>query len=302
MKRNYLPTNINEDIMANILVTGANGQLGSELKDLSFSALDTLFFTDVQDLDITSYDAISQYVEENEIDTIVNCAAFTAVDLAEEQPEQAELINTIAVGNLARVASEQDCLFIHISTDYVFDGTACRPYQEKNATNPLSEYGKTKLAGEKAIQKSGCIYVILRTSWLYSVYGNNFMKTIDRLSKEKNELNVVFDQIGTPTYAADLALAIQHIIEDLDAADKQGIYHFSNEGVCSWYDFAHKIVELNKSNCHVNPVTSDKFVTKAERPAYSVLNKGRIKTQFKIEIPHWEESLRNCMTRYKKEN
>lgn len=288
--------------MANILVTGANGQLGSELKELTFSALDTLFYTDINELDITSYEAIAAFVDENEIDTIVNCAAFTAVDLAEEEPEQAKLINVQAVENLAKVAAEQDCLFIHISTDYVFDGKECRPYQEKHATQPLSVYGQTKLAGEKAVQKSGCIYIILRTAWLYSIFGNNFMKTIERLSKEKKELDVVFDQVGTPTYAADLAVAIRHIIEDLDVADKQGIYHFSNEGVCSWYDFAHKITELNQSNCQVNPVTSDKFPTKAQRPSYSVLNKGRIKSQFKIAIPHWEESLKICMERFKKEN
>ncbi|MGL5681442.1 MAG: dTDP-4-dehydrorhamnose reductase [Marinifilaceae bacterium] len=287
--------------MANILVTGGNGQLGNELRQLKFSALDTLYFTDIQELDITDKDAIEQFVDENEIDTIVNCAAYTAVDKAEEDKDAAKLINVTAVKNLAEVAQETDCLLIHISTDYVFDGKACTPYGEKCTTNPLSVYGETKLAGEKAIQKSGCLYLILRTSWLYSTFGKNFMKTIDLLSKERHELEVVFDQVGTPTYARDLAIAIQHIIEDLDVVEKQGVYHFSNEGVCSWYDFAHKIVEINGASCKITPVTSDRFPTKAIRPSFSVLNKNKIKTQFKIAIPHWEESLKECMTRYQNE-
>lgn len=283
--------------MANILVTGANGQLGSELRQAGFTVLDDVFYTDAADLDITDLDAVLAYVKKHEIDTIVNCAAYTAVDKAEEDAENAAKVNTEAVSNLAKVACKEDCLLIHISTDYVFDGTANVPYTEKSKPNPQTVYGSTKLAGEKAIIDSHCLYVIIRTSWLYSAYGNNFVKTIRRVAAEKGKLNVVNDQIGSPTYAADLANVIVRIIGDDNVVEKSGIYHFSDEGVCSWYDFAKEIVELSHIPCEVEPVTSAQFPAKARRPAYSVLDKSGIKRSFNIEIPDWKEALARCIAR-----
>lgn len=277
--------------MANILVTGANGQLGSELRKIGFTALDELFFTDVAELDITDYSAIECFVKENEIDTIINCAAYTAVDKAEDEPELAEKINTQAAANLAKAASKGDCLLIHISTDYVFDGTGSEPYTEKSRPCPVSVYGKTKLAGEQAILKSGCFHMIIRTAWLYSTFGNNFVKTILRVAGERPELNVVSDQVGSPTYAEDLARAIVAIMDNEERIEHQGIYHFSNEGVCSWYDFATEIVRLGGKACKVNPVTTAEYPTKTKRPAYSVLDKSKIKQTFGIEIPDWKNAL-----------
>ncbi len=284
--------------MANILVTGANGQLGSELKKAGFTALDRVFFTDVAELDITDKKAVESYVSRNDIDTIVNCAAYTAVDKAEEEPDKAELINVKAVENLVEVADKQGCLLVHVSTDYVFDGMASEPYTEKSATNPQTVYGRTKLAGEKAIKKSGCLAIIIRTAWLYSEYGTNFVKTILRLAKEKGELNVVADQVGTPTYAADLAAAIVRILSDECVADKTGIYHFSNEGVCSWYDFAQEIVQLSGEECRVNAVTTAEYPAKAHRPAYSVLDKAKIKQVFGVAVPEWQEALGRMMRNF----
>lgn len=281
--------------MANILVTGANGQLGSELRKAGFSALDEVFFTDVAELDITDYAAVEKFVKDNEIDTIINCAAYTAVDKAEDEPELAEKINTQAVANLAKAAAKEDCLLIHISTDYVFDGTASEPYSEKAKTCPVSVYGRTKLAGEQAILKSGCFYIIIRTAWLYSSFGNNFVKTILRLAGERKEISVVSDQVGTPTYAEDLAKAIVAIMENEERIEHEGIYHFSNEGVCSWYDFAVEIVKLGKKDCKVLPVTTAEYPAKTRRPAYSVLDKTKIKHTFGIEIPEWKESLEKMM-------
>lgn len=281
--------------MANILVTGANGQLGSELRKVGFTILDEVFYTDVAELDITSYEAVSSYVTEHDIDTIVNCAAYTAVDKAEDEPELAAKINTEAVANLAKVSNKQDCLLIHISTDYVFDGTGEKPYTEKSPTSPVSVYGKTKLAGEEAIQKSGCLHIIIRTAWLYSTFGNNFVKTILRLAAERPELNVVADQIGSPTYAEDLARAIVTIMENDDRGIYDGIYHFSNEGICSWYDFAAEIVRLSGLPCKVNPVTTAEYPTKTQRPAYSVLDKTKIKKVFNVCVPDWNVSLRECV-------
>ena len=281
--------------MANILVTGANGQLGSELRKAGFTALDEVFYTDVADLDITDKKAVEVFVRSKEIDTIVNCAAYTAVDRAEEEPELAARINTEAVRNLAEVAAEEGCLLIHISTDYVFDGTATEPYTEKSAVNPQSVYGRTKLAGEKAVRASGCLAIIIRTAWLYSGYGNNFVKTMLRLAREKGELKVVADQVGTPTCAADLAAAIVRMLGDESVADKTGIYHFSNEGVCSWFDFAREIVSLSGMRCEVVPLTTEEYPTKAKRPAYSVLDKTKIKREFGVEVPDWKESLRREM-------
>lgn len=286
--------------MANILVTGANGQLGSELRKIGFTILDDVFFTDLADLDITDYAAVSKYVEEKEIDTIVNCAAYTAVDRAEDEPELAAKVNTEAVANLARVCHEQDCLLIHVSTDYVFDGSGEKPYTEKDKTCPVSVYGKTKLAGEEAVKNSRCWYIIIRTAWLYSSFGNNFVKTILRLAGERDEINVVADQIGTPTYAEDLARAIASIMENDERIEHEGIYHFSNEGVCSWYDFATEVVKMSGLSCKVNPVTTAEYPTKTERPAYSVLDKTKIKKTFEIRIPEWQEALGRCLEEIKK--
>ena len=270
--------------MANILITGANGQLGSELRKIGFSPLDEVFFTDVAELDITDYTAIEKFIQVHEVDTIINCAAYTAVDRAEDEPGPAAEINTQAVANLAKAAQKEDCLLIHISTDYVFDGTATTPYTEKIKTCPVSVYGKTKLAGEEAIIRSGCFYIIIRTAWLYSAFGHNFVKTILRLAEERPEINVVSDQIGTPTYAEDLAKAIVKIMANDDRVEHEGIYHYSNAGVCSWYDFAQSWS------------TPYRYPQKEVwRYAYSVLDKTKIKHTFGVEVPEWQEALRRMM-------
>ncbi len=286
--------------MANILVTGAGGQLGNELRKIGFSPLDEVFFTDIAELDITDKKAVENYVSRNDIDTIVNCAAYTAVDKAEEEPEKAELINVKAVENLAEVASREGCLLVHVSTDYVFDGGASEPYTEKSLVNPQTVYGRTKLAGERAIKKSGCLAIVIRTAWLYSEYGNNFVKTILRLAQEKGEVNVVADQVGTPTYAADLAVTIVRVLADDCVADKTGIYHFSNEGTCSWYEFAREIVRLSGAKCSVKAVTTADYPAKAHRPAYSALDKTKIKREFGVEVPEWREALERMMDSFLK--
>lgn len=283
--------------MANILVTGAGGQLGCELKKIGFSPLDEVFYTDVAELDITDKKAVEDYVSRNDIDTIVNCAAYTAVDRAEEEPDRAELINVKAVENLADVAMREGCLLVHVSTDYVFDGMASEPYTEKSPVNPQSVYGHTKLAGERAIKRSGCLAIIIRTAWLYSEFGNNFVKTMLRLAKEKEELNVVSDQVGTPTYAADLAAAIVCVLADDCVVEKTGIYHFSNEGICSWYEFAQEIMQLSGEKCKVNAIATVDYPTKAHRPAYSVLDKTKIKEKFGVSVPEWKEALGRMMER-----
>lgn len=285
--------------MANILVTGANGQLGSELRKIGFGIWSDVFYTDAAELDITDGKAVLEFVQEHEIDTIVNCAAYTAVDRAEEEADKAALINTVAVENLAKVAYLEDCLLIHISTDYVFDGTATEPYTEKSRTNPQSVYGLTKLAGEKAIRDAHCLYIIIRTAWLYSEFGNNFVKTMLRLAREKGELKVVADQLGSPTYAADLAKAIVEMVENGSVAEKSGIYHFSNEGVCSWYEFAREIVAQAGLKAEVEPLTTAQYPTKAKRPAYSVLDKTKIKREFGMTIADWKDSLKVCLQKLK---
>jgi len=287
--------------MANILVTGSNGQLGSELKKTGFTALDEVFYTDAAELDITDYSAVERFIQANEIDTIINCAAYTAVDRAEEEPALAAEINTGAVANLAKVAAKADALLIHISTDYVFDGTGNVPYTEKDKPCPVSVYGSTKLAGEKAILKSGCLYMIIRTAWLYSVFGNNFVKTILRLADERPEIKVVADQSGTPTYAGDLARLLVTIMNNEERIEHEGIYHFSNEGACSWYDFAKEIVELSGKKSKIIPVTTAEYPTKTRRPAYSVLDKTKIKRTFGIEIPEWKEALARMLKAWKEE-
>lgn len=284
--------------MSNILVTGANGQLGSELNDLVRIGVKLkYYFTDSFQLDITQKDKISKFVKENNINVIVNCAAYTNVDRAEEEQDLSDLINRQAVQNLAEVCDENNASLVHISTDYVFGGTKNTPYKETDATSPLGVYGSTKLAGEQAVLDADIDCLILRTSWLYSSYGNNFVKTIKRLSSEKQELRVVFDQVGTPTYALDLANFIIYIIENNLVKSKKGIYHFSNEGVCSWYDFAREIICLSNSKCKVVPCLSDEYPTRVTRPNYSVLDKTKLRNDFNYVIPYWRESLKKCIKR-----
>ena len=255
-------------------------------------------FTDVDSLDICDKDELIDFVTGNDIRYIINCAAYTAVDKAEDDTELCEKINATAVKNLGIAAAEAGAGIIHVSTDYVFDGTSCRPYTEDMPTKPCSVYGKTKLKGEKNLLKVCPNAIVIRTAWLYSPFGNNFVKTMIKLGSERESLNVIFDQVGTPTYAEDLADAILKAMDqtiDTDH-DKGGVYHFSNEGVCSWYDFTLKIHEIaGIKTCKVNPIETKDYTTKATRPHYSVLNKTKIKQAFNITIPHWEASLKNCI-------
>lgn len=275
----------------NILVTGSNGQLGSEIRALAADSANNYIFTDVAQLDITNPQMIRQALDDNAIDVIVNCAAYTNVDGAESDEATANLINNVAVGNLATACKESGAALIHISTDYVFDGSNNIPYLEDVPTNPIGVYGKTKLEGELSAINSGCQYIIIRTSWLYSRFGNNFVKTMQRLTAQKDSLNVIFDQVGTPTYASDLAGLICTIIEG-DKLDNQGVYHFSNEGVCSWYDFAVEIARLSGNSCDIKPCHSDEFPSVVKRPHFSVLDKTKVKQIFKINIAHWQDSLK----------
>ena len=284
----------------NILVTGAKGQLGCEMQRLGAVSPNNYIFTDVAELDITDADAVMNAVKVAAIDIIVNCAAYTNVDKAESDEATAELINATAVGNLARAMKEVGGTLFHVSTDYVFGCDGNTPRTEEMPLNPLGVYGRTKLHGEQAILESGCKALIFRTAWLYSEYGNNFLKTMMRLTSEKEQLNVVFDQVGTPTYAGDLALAIFSIIEAGVYAGNEGIYHFSNEGVCSWYDFAVEIAAAaGNTNCRINPCHSCEFPSPVTRPPYSVLDKTKIKSTFDIDIPHWRESMEYCIKRIK---
>lgn len=266
-----------------VLVTGANGQLGTELQKL----LPDATFADIDVLDITDIEAVKKFVANNQIDTIINCAAYTAVDKAEDDKELAKKINEDGPRNLALSGAR----VVHVSTDYVFDGKNYQPYLPEDGTNPISVYGKTKRAGELAVLDNAKVAVVIRTAWLYSAYGNNFVKTMRRLGAEKESLNVVADQIGSPTFARDLAHVIVTILPQMNENNK-GIYHYTNEGVCSWYDFATEIMELSGLSCKVNPIPSSAYQTKAIRPFYSVLSKEKIKGVFNIEIPHWKESLR----------
>lgn len=285
--------------MNNILVTGANGQLGNEMRRLAGSkAKNRYLFTDVAELDITDLAAIRRCMEENDISVVVNCAAYTNVDKAEDDVETADLINHKAVENLAIVCKEKDATLIHVSTDYVFQGVGHLPCREDEPTDPLGVYGKTKLAGELAVEHSGCHYLIFRTAWLYSSYGNNFVKTMRRLTAEREQLTVVFDQVGTPTYAGDLAGLIYHIVEEEKYKQYQGIYHFSNEGVCSWYDFAKEIAALSGNVCDIQPCHSDEFPSKVKRPAFSVLDKTKVKRDFGCTIPYWRDSLVKCIKEF----
>jgi len=284
--------------MHNILITGSNGQLGNELRLVvgENDKINKYYFTDVDELDITNKKDVSEFIVANNIDIVVNCAAYTNVDKAEDDKERADLINHIGPKNLAEACRDKNGLLIHISTDYVFDGTKNTPYTETDETKPLGVYGETKLRGENAIINSGCDYVIIRTSWLYSSFGHNFLKTMQRLTAEKESLNVVFDQVGTPTYAGDLANVIYTIIQNNNNTDiRNQIYHFSNEGVCSWYDFAVAINEALGHNCNIKPCFSSEFPSKVTRPSFSVFNKTKIKSTLSIEIPYWKDSMLTCI-------
>ena len=287
--------------MKKILVTGANGQLGSEMRRLGAVSPNEYIFTDVAELDITDKAAVMAFTEQNNVNIIVNCAAYTNVDKAEDDEATAELINSTAVRNLAEAMKSVDGTLFHVSTDYVFGSEGNTPRTEDMPTNPLGVYGQTKLRGEQAIAEVGAKAIIIRTAWLYSEFGNNFLKTMLRLTAEKESLNVVFDQVGSPTYAGDLALAIFSIIEGEVYEGNEGVYHFSNEGVCSWYDFATEIAAAaGHDNCKVQPCHSNEFPSKVTRPPFSVLDKTKIKTTFGIEIPHWRDSMLYCMQRLAK--
>ena len=283
----------------NILITGCNGQLGNEMQLLEKeNPQHTYFNTDVAELDITNREAIRQFVDDHQIDGIVNCAAYTAVDKAEENEELARLLNSVAPGYLAEAVEARGGWLIQISTDYVFDGTNHTPYTPDEPTCPNSVYGRTKLEGEVQALQACQHTMIIRTAWLYSTFGNNFVKTMIRLGKEKPELGVIFDQIGTPTYARDLALAIMVAINQ---GIVPGVYHFSNEGVISWYDFTkaiHRIAGI--TGCHVRPLHTSEYPTPAARPHYSVLDKTKIKQTYDLEIPYWEESLKECIQKLEK--
>lgn len=278
----------------NILVTGCNGQLGNEIQLLEKENPQHCFFnTDVEELDITDQLAVEQFVAQNKIEGIINCAAYTAVDKAESNKELCTSLNTVAPAYLAAAIDKRNGWMIHISTDYVFDGTKHTPYVEDDTPCPNSVYGSTKLAGELGVRKFCKKAMIIRTAWLYSTFGNNFVKTMIRLGKEKEQLGVIFDQIGTPTYARDLAVVIMTAINKGIQPD---VYHFSNEGVISWYDFTkaiHRIAGIN--TCHVKPLHTTEYPTPASRPTYSVLDKTKLKNAYGIEIPYWEESLAECI-------
>jgi dTDP-4-dehydrorhamnose reductase len=297
----------------NILVTGANGQLGNEMRIISQNGSDIYIFTDVNQveglqttfLDITDLEAVRSIVKEHEVDAIVNCAAYTNVDKAEDDQALCELLNAKAPENLAVAMKEAGGILIHVSTDYVFGGDPYNtPCKEDQKGTPTGVYGLTKLHGEQAIQSSGCNHVIIRTAWLYSEFGKNFVKTMLNLTSTRPELNVVFDQVGTPTYALDLAEAIRVILNDYAAEchgrgisyAKSGIYHFSNEGVCSWFDFTKMIAEYaGNTGCNIKPCHSDEFPSKVRRPSYSVLDKTKIKETFGIRVPYWTDSLKKCL-------
>ncbi|WP_141050517.1 dTDP-4-dehydrorhamnose reductase [Aliarcobacter cryaerophilus] len=281
----------------NVLVTGSNGQLGSEIKELSSNYNYNFFFTTRDDIDITSKDSIKEFCQTNSINVIINCAAYTAVDKAQSDIENADLVNRKAVKKLSIVAKELNIKLIHISTDYVFDGKNFKPYVEEFQTNPQSVYGKTKLDGENEIRDINPLNsIIIRTSWVYSYYGNNFVKTMLRLGKEKEELGVIFDQIGTPTYAKDLAKTILDIIPQIENS-KVEIYNYSNEGVLSWYDFAKEIMKMAKLNCKIKAIETYQYPTPAKRPHFSLLNKSKIKSKFNLEISYWKDGLDDCLKR-----
>ena len=285
----------------NILVTGANGQLGNEMRIVAKNSADNYIFTDVAELDITNAEAVEKMVMDNDVKVIINCAAYTNVDKAEDDSEFAEILNAKAAENLAVAMKKNDGLLVHVSTDYVFGGTKNNtPCKEDEPANPTGVYGVTKLHGEQAIMATGCHYIIIRTAWLYSEFGKNFLKTMLNLTATKPLLKVVFDQVGTPTYAYDLALAIFDIVENRKYEGNDGIYHFSNEGVCSWFDFTKMIAEYaGNTQCDIQPCHSDEFPSKVVRPSYSVLDKTKIKATFGTVVPYWTDSLKVCMNNLK---
>ena len=278
----------------NILITGANGQLGSEIKKIHKTyPQHRFFFTDVQELDISNAREVKNYIEAKQIETVINCAAYTAVDKAEEEESKAHLINGEAPGILAHAISQQKGKLIHVSTDYVFNGKTYTPYKETDQPNPDGAYGRTKRAGEEAILDNNTNAFIVRTSWLYSEYGKNFVKTMIRLGKEKEDIGVISDQVGSPTYALDLASFVLKLAQ-LEA-EGTTIYHYSNEGVCSWYDLAVEIMNYKGYQCQVKALETHEYPTPASRPPYSVLNKTKIKYDLSIDVPHWRSSLEKCL-------
>jgi dTDP-4-dehydrorhamnose reductase len=285
--------------MTTILVTGANGQVGSELQHLATNYPDWQFqFTDYTELDITNSKAVNTYFSKNKINYCINCAAYTAVDKAESEADKAEAINVTGVVHLAKACQQHDTQLLHISTDYVYDNDINRPLKEDDPTAPKSVYARTKLAGDEAALTHHDQSLVIRTSWVYSSFGHNFVKTMKRLGTERDQLSIVFDQIGTPTYARSLAAAILQIIHQLEnksATERHGIFHYSNEGVCSWYDFALAIFGLENINVNVSPILSEAYPTPAARPTFSVLDKSKIKKAFGVEIPHWREDLEACL-------
>lgn len=271
--------------------------MGCSLRLASAESPNRYIFTDVEELDITSAAAIEAFFEREGIDVVVNCAAYTAVENAEDNEALADEINHKAVALLAEACKRHDATLIHISTDYIFSGDASTPYNEECAPAPINAYGRTKLSGERAVVESGCRHIILRTAWLYSEFGRNFFKTMQSLTATREEVRVVADQIGTPTYAGDLAAAITYIINS-EQLDRCGIYHYSNEGVCSWYDFACEIARLSgHTDCKVTPCTTEEYPTKAQRPRYSVLDKSKFVSTFGITIPEWHEALKHCIAK-----
>lgn len=287
--------------MIDILITGANGQLGHALRqEIEKDPEINPIYTDYEDLDITNVEDIDHFLKKHHVDIVVNCAAYTAVDRAESDNIRAAAINTAAVGNLGQAAAKHGFKVIHISTDYVFSGENFRPYEENDEPYPHSIYGRTKLEGEGLLSSFCKDAIIIRTAWLYSEFGNNFVKTMLRLANEKDQLNVVCDQIGSPTYAGDLAAAIHSVITS--SKWQPGIYHFTNEGVASWYDFAKAIFEISGKDMKVNPIRTAEYPTPAKRPLYSVLSKGKIKRNYNIEIPYWRDSLAHCLDILAKEN
>lgn len=280
--------------MKQILVTGCNGQLGNELQQLASKYDDIQFhFTDKEELDITDRKEVYSFIERHAISVVINCAAFTAVDKAESEPELCDLLNHVAPGYLAEAVASIGGTMIHVSTDYVFDGTSCTPYREEDMPNPQTVYGRTKLAGEESVIRSCPGSMVIRTAWLYSTFGNNFVKTMIRLGKERDSLGVVFDQIGTPTYARDLA---QTILTAVEKGIVPGVYHFTNEGVCSWFDFTRAIHRLEGiDDCQVQPIHTEEYPVPAKRPHYSVLDKSKIRKTYGIDIRWWEDALKECI-------
>jgi len=286
-----------------VLITGSNGQLGSEIKELAANYKNADFiFKDLPELNICDFEALQAFIIDHNINAVINCAAYTAVDKAEEDAQIAEQVNSIGVSNLVNALEKVNGKLIHISTDYVFNGNHFSPYKESDSVSPIGVYGETKRAGELAVINSDIDSIVIRTSWLYSSYGNNFVKTMLRLGNEKENLGVIYDQVGTPTYARDLAKTCLEVLTGVNSVkiSKNGnLYHYSNEGVASWYDFAISIMELGGENCKVKPIQTKDYPTLAKRPHFSVLNKSKIKIDFKIEIPYWRDSLKDCIEKIK---